>query len=137
MPTLIALCGMPGSGKSMYALTLGRRIVTADSIRDGANPDGVFRALYARARATLQAGHDVVADTCALIEHDRLKLLQLARRCSARAELHVLTTPANICRARNARRMSPACVDWEALEARMTYTLRVVGRERWDVVKCM
>lgn len=76
MPTLIALCGLPGTGKSSIARELARQTgamwVRIDSLEQAIRASGLvsgelndagYRAGYAVAQDNLRLGRDVIADS--------------------------------------------------------------------------
>jgi len=137
VPTLTVLCGLPGSGKSTYAATLGATVLSADAIRERGESAGVvFGWLYIRARRLLAAGRDVVADTCALDVADRAALLALGRAAGARVELVYMRVDAEVCRARDAARAEGQRYRGEWNRARVKHSLsyNAVYREGFDRV---
>lgn len=137
MPTLTVLCGLPGSGKSTYAMTLGVTVVTADSIRERGEAAGVaFGVLYTRVRRALASGRDVVADTCALDVAERATLLGIGRAAGARVELVYMRVDVEVCRQRDAARVEGQRYRGEWNRARVKHSLsyNAVYREGFDRV---
>lgn len=114
--TLILICGLPGSGKS----TLARHIVEARNavllnadewiekiISDPTDRaeldrlrDPVEQLLWSLAQQLLAQGMDVVLDNGFWGRRERDQYLSRARELGVRCELHALTQPTSILRAR-------------------------------------
>ena len=100
-PTLVLFCGPPGSGKTTLAKDLelrghGLRISTDDwqeSLSIDHSDDGFHERLQARlyrhALQLLEHGQDVVRVDGLWMKAERDEKLADARRCGARAELHL------------------------------------------------
>ena len=123
---LIVLVGPPGSGKTTWARRNGRGAVhiSQDDLIDAITPDGfghVYRDIYreaedAVARAALQAGHTVIVDRTNRTRAHRERWLRTAREASCAAVAVVMTTPAELCRERNAKRDGSRRVSEERME---------------------
>lgn len=135
--TLTLLCGLPGSGKSTWAAQHAEPdcIASADAMRDGADPRGVFAHVWRRAGARLRERRSVIVDVCALRPVDRMPALRMARDFGVPAELVVFCVPVARCMARNRRRSSPAAVDWRVYATMARFMLTAVQREPWARVR--
>lgn len=138
-PTLTVMCGLPGSGKSTWAAKTGKRVLSADGIKTGADPRETFTRMFALARSILSSGQDVVIDICALRPEDRRPWLNLAKQMGARTHLVVLDTPYSTCRARDAQRppTKRARVEWHTLFLRWSSVHSDLRRERWGRVSLL
>ena len=114
---LIALCGLPGTGKSHFAAALARRlpclILTSDRLRKilVARPTyereehlRVFAAAHALLESLLERGYRVVFDATNLTERAREPLRDIAGRTGAPLVLVQLDAPPDLVRRRLARR---------------------------------
>ena len=138
LPCLVVLVGPPGSGKTTWALRNGRGAVhvSQDALIDAITPDGfdhVYRPIYreaenAVARAALQAGHTVIVDRTNRTRAHRERWLQIAQEASSPAVAIVMTTPASLCRARNAERNAISRLSDERME-RMLAALEPVQQD--------
>lgn len=114
MPTLHAMMGLPGSGKSWFADNLyqhntetsniicpddWRRAMTGD-INDQSKNNEVFAGCHERAREKLLIGNDVIFDATNVSQRARDELLAIAKETGATTHLHVIDTPVDVCRAR-------------------------------------
>ncbi|ADJ26101.1 conserved hypothetical protein [Dehalogenimonas lykanthroporepellens BL-DC-9] len=138
-PTLVALVGLPGSGKSYLAAKLGQKtplaVLESDRIRKSiiANPvyseaehTRVFNAIYTAAEEYLKSGRDVLIDATNLNRKWRAPLRRIARNTGVRFIIIYLATPRQTARERLAGRSRQADAisdaDWEVyqmLEKRM------------------
>jgi len=108
--------GLPGSGKSHYAASIPNTVVhSSDSIRkellgndsDQTNQDLVFRTLYNRVLADLEAGKNVVYDATNIKYKRRMQFLQNVRALKNRdisVECIFTAVPYNLCLENNASR---------------------------------
>lgn len=114
---LIALCGLPGTGKSHFAAELRRRIpclvLGSDRLRKVlvAQPRytrkehaRVFRAAHALLESLLREGYPVVFDATNLTERAREPLRQIAARVGVPLALVQFDAPPALVRERLARR---------------------------------
>ena len=114
---LIALCGLPGTGKSHFAAALARRlpciILTSDRLRKilVARPTyereehlRVFAAAHALLESLLGRGYRVIFDATNLTERAREPLREIAGRTGAPLVLVQLDAPPDLVRRRLARR---------------------------------
>lgn len=110
-PSLILLVGVPGSGKSAVAATLGCVVVSGDRCRDElwgtphchSNPHDLYVRVDAALTRELGAGRSVVFDDCNLTRAERRRLIAKHERLGA-TSVHavVLETALEEC----ARRLS-------------------------------
>jgi predicted kinase len=112
MPTLHAMMGLPGSGKSHMAITMLqthnapwvcpdniRKQLTGD-INDQSKNDEVFDEAHGQVRNFLDRGNNVVFDATNVSQRARDELLAIAKETEAITHLHVIDTPIDVCRAR-------------------------------------
>lgn len=104
VPVLVAMAGLPGSGKSTMAEILAGRLgataISVDPIEaailragiDADQPTGLAAYLVAEkmAEQVLQSGHSVVVDAVNAVEPARLQWRDLAQRCGVK--LHIIET---------------------------------------------
>lgn len=103
---LILLSGLPGTGKTTFALALGGKLafehVESDAIRRGlaatptytsAESAAVFAKAESLARAALDSGRNALIDATNLSRRDRKRFLQLARSLGANLVAVRLTAP--------------------------------------------
>lgn len=116
-PFLVALAGLPGTGKSHFARELGKRlplvVLESDWLRKVMVPwpeytwgesARLFAACHLLLEEFLDQGRRVVFDATNLTELFRRPLFQIARRASAPAALVRLTAPQETVRRRLAER---------------------------------
>lgn len=114
---LIAMTGLPGSGKSTVAEAIHRRfglpVLRSDAVRKQlyAHPAytqeesaRVFRALHAAAAHLLRTGCPVVLDATLLDENARAPVRELARECATPLVFVRVTAPDRIIRDRLTQR---------------------------------
>jgi predicted kinase len=141
-PTATVTCGLPGAGKSTWAVSHAdyAYIVSADAIRErGADGHAVFEAMELNARRALAAGIDVIVDACALDPSTRMLWQRIARELGAASRLVIFATPLSVCQARDATRAleQRAKVDWLELSRKLDRLLERVALEQWDRVTCI
>jgi len=118
-PILVALCGLPGAGKTYFARELTKLVpfwvLESDRIRKALVPkpkytpgehSRVFNVCHLLIEEYLSQGHRVLFDATNLTENFRLPLRQISRRQNARLVLVMLTAPRNIIRQRLEKRES-------------------------------
>lgn len=137
MPTLVILCGMPGSGKSHYrrANYATTKHFSLDGQRANGWGGGIERLLRAAPRCLAEG--DLVIDLTSLLAEHRAAWADVARRCGARTRVVVFTTAPEVCAFRNSRRTA----DRRVPDSRMQFAARlhrrlpaVVAREGFDEV---
>lgn len=114
---LIALCGLPGTGKSHFAAALSRRVpcltLGSDRLRKVLAPQPsytreehlrVFTAAHALLESLLAEGYRVIFDATNLTERAREPLYDIAARLAVRLVLVQLDAPHQLVRRRLARR---------------------------------
>ena len=111
---LVVLVGPPGSGKTTWALRNGRGAIhiSQDGLIGAITPDGFeheYRRVYcaaedAIARAGLRDKHTVIVDRTNRTRAHRERWLRIALEEQCPAVAVELTTPAALCRERNAVR---------------------------------
>ena len=114
---LVALCGLPGTGKSHFAAALASRIpcqvLGSDRLRKILAPEPrytreeharVFRAAHALLESLLAQGHRVVFDATNLTERAREPLRDIADRMGVPLVLVQFDAPPSLVRQRLARR---------------------------------
>src|SRR5215831_10612801 len=125
-PLLIVLVGPPGSGKSTWARVNGANAihVSQDDLIDAITPSGFahdHRPIYqaaedAVARAGLAAGRTVIADRTNRTRAHRQRWVRIARELRATVVAVVMTTPHDICRARNNSRTDSRRLSQERMD---------------------
>ena len=117
-PTLIAICGLPGSGKSSVARIVAQRIgarhLNSDrirrelfAVRTYADDESrtVYQALFGRAAEALAAGENVVLDATFMKATHRQPIWDLARDVGAELHLIWVTCTPAVAEARLATRV--------------------------------
>ena len=115
-PTLIILCGIPGSGKSTYAKNYLERNsntihLSSDAIRKElygdeniqGNPGDIFTLMQKRAIEALNNGRDVIYDATNVTRKDRAGIIAACPKF-AKIECHIIWAPIEICIKRDADR---------------------------------
>jgi predicted kinase len=145
-PSLVALVGPAGSGKSTFAarhFAAGeilssdafRALITGDE-RDQRATRAAFGALHRELRRRLLAGRLTVVDATSVEHHARRALLRRAREAGLPAVAIVLDFPASVVLARNAAR-SGRQVDPDVVRRHLAALRDAVGagaleREGWS-----
>ena len=138
MPCLVVLVGPPGSGKSTWARRNGHGAVhvSQDDLIDAITPAGfdhIYRPVYreaedAIARTALRAGHTVIVDRTNRTRAHRERWLRIACEAQCPAVAIVMSTPPELCRERNNRRIGPRRLSSERME-RMLAALETVRND--------
>jgi predicted kinase len=141
---LIVLVGAPGSGKSTWAAEHGSGAVhvSQDGLIDAITPHGFehgYREIYyeaenAIARAAIRAGHTVIVDRTNRTRGHRERWLGMAREEGCRVMAVVMTTPADLCRARNSQRIGPRRLNEERMERMLAAMEAVTADEGFDSI---
>jgi putative nucleotidyltransferase with HDIG domain len=115
MPKLIILCGIPGSGKTTYAIEYikehGGYRLSSDDIRKQlygdesiqGNPSEVFSIMQNKAIAALNQGTTVVYDATGITRKDRASIISACPKF-VKIECHVIWAPIETCIERDAAR---------------------------------
>ena len=129
MPKLIMLCGLPGSGKSMYAEKLkgeGYIIHSSDKIReelgdvnDQSRNTDVFTILYRRIKSDLNNGKSVCFDATNLKRKRRIAFLREIKKIPCEKECILIATPFEEClkQNNNRERKVPDDVIWKMFKS--------------------
>ncbi|MEZ4658500.1 MAG: AAA family ATPase [Caldilineaceae bacterium] len=117
-PILIAICGLPGSGKSSVARMVAQKMeavhLNSDRIRRELFAERtyaveesrtVYQTLFQRARETLAVGAHVVLDATFIKAAHRQPIFELARDAGARLQLICVTCAPAVTEARLATRV--------------------------------
>ena len=115
-PSLILLCGIPGSGKSTYAKNHIERNpnaihLSSDAIRKElygdeniqGNPGDVFSLMQKRTIEALNNGHDVLYDATNITRKDRQGIISVCPKF-AKIECHIIWAPIEECIERDSKR---------------------------------
>ena len=113
-PSLILLCGIPGSGKTTYAKTNALEddiILSSDSIRKELygdesiqkNPIEVFTTMQKRAVEALNDGRTVWYDATNMTRKDRSSIISVCPKF-AKIECHIIWASIEVCVARDVAR---------------------------------
>lgn len=115
-PTLVLLCGIPGTGKTYYAkkyieenpntIHLSSDSIRADLYGDESiqgNPNEVFSIMQQRAIYALNNGQSVVYDSTAMTRKDRAGIIASCPKF-AKIECHIIWAPIETCVERDAAR---------------------------------
>ncbi len=112
-PTLIMLCGLPGSGKSTYAKSLQNEYVihSSDDLREEMFGDvnensadsnrKLFEELHKRIIRDLQSGKSVVYDATNINRRKRISFLKEIENISCIKKCVLFATPYSVCLGRN------------------------------------
>ncbi len=148
-PVVVAVSGLPGTGKSYFSARLVERlpvvILESDSLRRALfpNPDygwresaRLFRACYLLIESLLVKGIPVILDATNLAERYREELYRIADRVGAKLILVRVTAPPGLVRARlEARARDPFSTseaDWQVYQA-MKPTVERIRRKHFVV----
>lgn len=113
-PTLILLCGIPGSGKTTYAEKMKNSYtyhLSSDAIRKElygdeniqGNPSDVFALMQDRTIMLLNNGFDVIYDATNITRKDRASIIAKCPRF-AQIKCHIIWAPIETCIERDAAR---------------------------------
>lgn len=101
MATYYFMIGIPGSGKSTYAASLGCRVVCPDNIREerGWAPDDnrAFPIAIRQIIVELKAGRDVVFDATNTLRQFRVSNIAAGKRYADKVVCIYMDTPSMIC----------------------------------------
>ena len=115
-PSIVMMCGLPGSGKSYMAKILSERydanIHSSDAIReeltgDINNQDAndlVFQTLHKRIKEDLNNGKNCIYDSCNISYKRRMAFLRELQNISCEKSCVVMATPYEKCLENNAKR---------------------------------
>ena len=107
MPTYYFLIGIPGSGKSTYANSLGCWIVSPDTIREThqvSSPEA-FEIARCEIAALLREGYDVVFDATNTLRQYRAENIAVGKPYADKVVCILMNTPLDVCIARHHERM--------------------------------
>ena len=115
-PSLIILCGIPGSGKSTYAKSYVEQSsniihLSSDAIRKElygeestqGNPAEVFSLMQKRAIEALNNGYDVLYDATNITRKDRQGIISVCPKF-VKIECHIIWAPIEVCIERDSKR---------------------------------
>jgi predicted kinase len=115
-PSLIILCGIPGSGKSTYAKSYIEQNVdtihlSSDAIRKElygdeniqGNPADVFSLMQKRAVEALNNGRNVIYDATNITRKDRASIIGICPKFT-NIECHIIWAPIEVCIERDSKR---------------------------------
>ena len=150
-PVLIAVSGLPGSGKSSFCRQLSARlhlpIVESDVMRRTLFPEPthspiesqrLFRACHSLIKELIQRGISVIFDATNLVEHHREQLYRIADSTRAKLIFIRLQAPPELVRRRLQQRQSdidPADssnADWGVYQ-KMSKTVQPIRRHYFAV----
>ncbi len=107
MPTYYFMVGIPGSGKSTYAESLGCKVVCPDTIREIklVESKDAFAIASWEIISGLKAGGDVVFDATNTIQTHRFERINVPKPYADKIICIWMDTPLEICIARHLERM--------------------------------
>ena len=146
MSKLIALMGIPASGKSTVVGQMQGEIICPDDIRreltgdrgDQSRNEHVFQLAHARLLNCLgdvdDTYDDVIFDATNVTASARNALLDIADHCGATKRLIVMRTDFEECKTRNAYRTQHQVPEhvMDRMHERFVRSLSEIGYERWD-----
>lgn len=107
MSTFYFMVGIPGSGKSTFAASLGCRVVCPDTIREThrvGSPEA-FAIAQQEIRSTLIAGEDVVFDATSTLRIYRAETINASKPYADKVVCIWMDVPLEVCIARHLERM--------------------------------
>lgn len=117
VPTLVALAGLPGTGKSHLAAAIAERhpavVVRSDQLRkllftsptySGEESGAVYLTSYAVIESLLRDGHVVIFDATNLTRQGRRRLQNIAEQCGAGFRCVLTVAPPDVVALRLERR---------------------------------
>ena len=150
-PSLIVVCGLPGTGKSHFCHKLAERlpflILESDALRKHLLPSPtysieesshLFRAIHQLIEYLLKKGISIILDATNLEERHRERLYNIAERLGARLILISVQAPPELVEKRLKKRMSGKNVrdnsdaDWEVYQ-KMKATAEKIKRRHFTV----
>jgi hypothetical protein len=147
-PVLIAVSGLPGTGKSYVATRLAEKtnsiVLESDALRKVLFPEPtysaeestrLFRAINRLAEALLKKGVPVVIDSTNLAERDREYLYHITEHTRSKLVLVKVTAPPELVHQRLERRpheASKSDADWSVYE-RMAAGVEEIQRKHYTV----
>lgn len=101
------MLGIPGSGKTTKAVSLGCGVVCPDEIRETFNVDSpaAFEIAFAEVRIALRNGEDVVFDATNTLRRWRVDSIAAGRPHADKVFCVWMDTPLEVCIARHHERM--------------------------------
>jgi predicted kinase len=146
-PTLVAVSGLPGTGKSYFSQRLAERlpfvILESDALRRVLFPAPVysrqesfrvFKAVYQLIERLLQEGVSVILDATNLTEGNREYLYSVAERLGVKLILVRVEAPREVVRQRLAGRGSESLsqADWAVYE-KLALTVEDIKQRHYTV----
>lgn len=107
MPIYYFMVGIPGSGKSTYATTLGCTVVCPDTIREVhrvGSPEA-FAIARQQIKKALEAGEEVVFDATNTLRQYRADMIAAGKPCADKTICVWMDMPLAVCIVRHLERM--------------------------------
>lgn len=116
MSKLIMLCGLPGSGKSIFAKNIQQRenaiIHSSDNLREElfgdinecSRNDELFKELHRRIKQNLENGNTIIYDATNTSHKKRKAFLESLRNIECYKECYIIATPYEQCLIQNNQR---------------------------------
>ena len=143
MSKFILLMGYPGAGKSTlskYYETQGYKWYSPDNIRNELDMHKtedfleIINILHNRMKEDLEQGNDIIYDSTNLYRKQRMRVLKIINQYDYEKICYILTTPIDICKKRNSKRIGYSKVSEEDYVNMEKHYKEPTYDEGWDEI---